>query len=146
MNLTWFGFFLFFFPTEDFFICKDTCPSFTSPPWNCNPHMDHLQNQQLLLKYGQKSMPVTSLLADVLKTQANCWGPLPITSVFLILASPPLLIPGKQPKQNLNIPSINLAQIYLLYHFKSFFTSRRYVVFQVKDSLNSGKAELTSPS
>ena len=58
--------------------------------------MDHLQNQQLLLKYGQKSMPVASLLVDALKTQANCWGPLPITFVFLILASPPLLIPGEK--------------------------------------------------
>ena len=91
-------------------------------------------------------MPVASLLVDALKTQANCWGPLPITFVFLILASPPLLIPGKKPKQNLNIPFNNLAQIYLLCHFKSFFISRCYVVFQVKDSLNSGKAEINSPS
>ena len=66
-------------------------------------------------------MPVTSLLVDVLKAQANCWSPLPATFVFLILASLPLLIPGEQPKQNFNIPFNNLAQIYLLYHFHSFF-------------------------
>lgn len=81
-------------------------------------------------------MPVTSLLAVVLKAQANCWGP-----VFLIVASLPLLIHGEQPKQNVNIPFTNLAQIHLLYHFHRFCT-RCEAVSPVKASLDYGKAEM----
>lgn len=81
-------------------------------------------------------MVKSTLLAVVLKARANCWGP-----VFLILASFPLLIHGKQPKQNVNIPFTNLAQMHLLYHFHRS-SIRCEAVFQVKASLGYDKAEM----
>lgn len=69
-------------------------------------------------------------------------GPLPATFIFPIPASLLSLIHGEQPEQNFNISFINLAQIYLLYHFHGFFISRCYTVFQVKASLNYGEDEM----
>lgn len=131
MDLMWFVFLIFFH--WGFLNMQTYCPFFTLPLCNSNPHLYHLQKQQLLLKHGQKLLLVTSLLT-VVKAHANCKGPLSATFVSLILASLPLLIHGNIPSNISTSPSPTFHRFTFLTTFTDSLLGRSYVFFQVKAS------------
>lgn len=119
MNLMWLGFFFSFFSLRI--------------SW----YADTLSIFRLATMVPQSTFGASSKIATVSSeiwskaydshftaSWCACWRPRLIagalflpTFVFLILASLPILIPEQQPKQNFNVPFINLAQSYFLYHF-----------------------------